>query len=161
MSAAPGSYSRLINVLLALVDDDAVELAAALRLSLGRIVRKIKQTKTSVGNATLFEASVVARLDRDGPASPGALAAAEGVRPQAMAATLATLEERRLIDRGPDPADGRRSVVTLTDAGRRIAADRRSVSVQRMAAALEGFSADDRERLAAMLPLLDRLGEAL
>jgi len=161
VSAAPGSYSRLINVLLALVDDDAVELAAALRLSLGRIVRKIKQTKTSVGNATLFEASVVARLDRDGPASPGALAAAEGVRPQAMAATLATLEERRLIDRGPDPADGRRSVVTLTDAGRRIAADRRSVSVQRMAAALEGFSADDRERLAAMLPLLDRLGEAL
>jgi DNA-binding MarR family transcriptional regulator len=140
---------------------EAAEVAAGLRLVVGRIARRLRQSH-SVGDVTLSEVSVLARLDRDGPDSPGTLAESERVRPQAMATTLAALEERGLVSRRPDVADGRRAVVTVTDAGRRMLADRRSESVQRLAAVLDsGFTPDERQRLASLLPLLDRLAEQL
>lgn len=63
------------------------------------------------------QTSVLGVLARGDAATASDLAAVEGVRPQSMAATLAVLETRRLISRRPDPADGRRQVVTLTAAG--------------------------------------------
>ncbi|MGX1854702.1 MarR family transcriptional regulator [Streptomyces sp. NPDC055299] len=59
-----------------------------------------------MGDVPLFEASLLARLDRDDPDHPGTLSASEGVRPQAMATTLAALEERGLVSRRRDAADG-------------------------------------------------------
>lgn len=142
--------------------EDPAEVAVALRLVMSRIVRKLRQRKSAVGDVTLSEGSVLARLDRDGPDSPSSLATLEGVRPQAMATTLASLEERGLVSRTPDPADGRRAVLTVTSAGRQVVADRRSVSVRRMADTLEqDFSPAERRKLHALLPLLDRLAERM
>lgn len=142
--------------------DDPAEVAAELRLVMGRIVRKLRQRKSGVGDVTLFEGSVLARLDRDGPDSPSSLAALEGVRPQAMATTLATLEERGLVSRTPDPEDGRRAVLAVTAAGRQVVADRRSASVRRLADALDQeFTPAERRKLHALLPLLDRLAERM
>ncbi|MFI9270877.1 MarR family winged helix-turn-helix transcriptional regulator [Kitasatospora sp. NPDC052896] len=140
---------------------DAVEVGAALRLIVGRIARRARQAHT-VGDVTHSEASVLTRLDRDGAASPGALAQLERVRPQAMATTLAGLEERGLVSRRPDPADGRRSVMTITEAGRRMVTDRRSETVRLLATAVEEeFTPAERQQLVAALPLLDRLAERL
>jgi DNA-binding MarR family transcriptional regulator len=141
--------------------DDPTEVAATLQLIVGRIVRKVRQSKNAVGRVTLFEASVLARLDRAGPNHPGALAEAEGVRPQAIATTLAALEERGLVSREPDAEDGRRAVVTLTEAGRQMVADRRSESVRRLAAAMANLTPAERRELEAALPLLERLAEGL
>ena len=133
----------------------------ALRLAVGRIARRSRQVH-AVGDVTLSEVSVLARLDRDGPDSPGSLAEFERVRPQAMAATLAGLEERGLVSRSPDAADGRRVVMTVTDAGRKMLADRRSEIVRRMAAVLEAdFTPEERRVLVAALPLLDRIAERM
>ncbi|GAA4601903.1 MarR family transcriptional regulator [Actinoallomurus liliacearum] len=141
---------------------DASEIAAALRLSVGRIARKMRQAKGSVGGLALSEISTLARLDREGPSSPSALAAVEGVRPQAMAATLAALEERGLVDRSPDESDGRRAVMTITEAGRGLVADRRSESIRRLAAVIDAeFTPTERRALLPVLPLLDRLAERL
>ncbi|WP_431951326.1 MarR family winged helix-turn-helix transcriptional regulator [Actinacidiphila sp. bgisy167] len=137
------------------------EAAAALWLSVGRIARRLRQAHT-VGDVTLSEVSVIARLDGDGPDSPGSLAELERVRPQAMATTLAGLEERGLVSRSPDAADRRRVVMTVTEAGRKVLADRRSESVRRLAAVLDGrFTAEERRQLVDALPLLDRLAEQL
>lgn len=141
--------------------DDPTEVGAALRLAVGRIARRLRQAH-AVGDVTLSEVSVLARLDGEGPDSPGSLAESERVRPQAMATTLAGLEERGLVSRRPDAADGRRAVVTVTDAGRKVLADRRSESVQRLGAIIRTeFTDDERHRLLAVLPLLDRLSERL
>jgi DNA-binding MarR family transcriptional regulator len=141
--------------------DEAAEVAAALRLVVGRIARSVRQAH-AVGDVTLSEVSVLARLDRDGADSPGALADLERVRPQAMATTLAALEERGLVSRRQDAADGRRAVMTVTDAGRKVLADRRSESVRRLTAVVEEeFTAAERRKLLAMLPLLNRLAERL
>ncbi|MCF3962878.1 MarR family winged helix-turn-helix transcriptional regulator [Streptomyces fuscigenes] len=141
--------------------DDAASVGAALRLAVSRIARRLRQTH-AVGDITLSGASVLARLSREGADSPGSLAESERVRPQAMAATLAALEERGLVRRTQDPADGRRSVMTVTEEGRQVLMDRRSESVQRLADVLgREFTAEERNALVGVLPLLDRLAERL
>lgn len=141
--------------------DGSAGAAGALGLVVGRIARRLRQAHT-VGDVTLSEVSVLARLNRDGADSPGSLAELERVRPQAMASTLATLEERGLVSRRQDAADGRRAVMTVTDAGREMLADRRSESVRRLTTVVEEeFTPAERRRLLAVLPLLDRLAERL
>ncbi|MCA1218562.1 MarR family winged helix-turn-helix transcriptional regulator [Streptomyces sp. 8L] len=141
--------------------DDVAQTGAALRLAVARIGRRLRQTH-AVGDVTLSGASVLARLSRDGADSPGSLAELERVRPQAMAATLASLEERGLVRRSQDEADGRRSLMTVTEEGRKVLMDRRSESVQRMTDVLgQEFTPEERGMLVAVLPLLDRLAERL
>ncbi|MEU8935258.1 MarR family transcriptional regulator [Streptomyces sp. NPDC048409] len=139
---------------------DAFLLAAELRLAVGRMTRRLRQAH-AVGDVSLSGVSVLARLAADGPDSPTALAEMERVRPQAMAATLAQLEQRGLIRRTPDAVDGRRSIAAVTEEGRAMLAERRSESVQRLADVLAGFSAEERETLGAAVPLLARLAERL
>ncbi|MET8248095.1 MarR family transcriptional regulator [Streptomyces sp. NPDC005202] len=140
--------------------EHTARLASALRLAVARITRRLRQAH-AVGDVSLSAMSVLARLAADGPDSPGALAELERVRPQAMATTLAGLEQRGLVRRTPDAADGRRAVVTITDDGRDMLAARRTESVQRLADVLDEFSPQERRTLAAALPLLDRLAERL
>ena len=140
--------------------EDTVVLAAGLRLAMGRTVRRLRQAH-AVGDVTLSGVSVLARLAGSGPDSPGSLAELERVRPQAMAGTLAGLERRGLVSRSPDAADGRRAIVSITDAGRAMLEERRSESVDRLAHALDQFTPQEREALRAAVPLLDRLAERL
>ncbi|MDN3355362.1 MarR family transcriptional regulator [Actinomadura sp. DC4] len=144
------------------MDDGDIEAAAFdLRLALARIVRRLRQAHEP-GELTLSEISVLSRLDRDGPATPGSLATEERVRPQAMGNTLAALEQRGLVDRMPDPSDGRRVSMSATEAGQRLLLDRRSASTRRMTRALaEGFTPEERQRLIETVPLLDRLADSL
>ncbi|MFJ5271779.1 MarR family winged helix-turn-helix transcriptional regulator [Streptomyces sp. NPDC088358] len=139
---------------------DTARLASALRLAVGRMTRRLRQAH-AVGDVSLSGVSVLARLAADGAGSPGSLAELERVRPQAMASTLAALGERGLVGRAPDTADGRRIIVAITEEGRAMLAERRSESVQRLAAALDEFTERERETLASALPLLDRLAERL
>jgi DNA-binding MarR family transcriptional regulator len=134
--------------------------ATVLRLSVGRISRRVRQAH-AVGELTQSELSVLSRLDREGPAAPGKLAEVERVRPQAMGSTLAALEQRGLVLRTPDPADGRRVVMSVTPAGLALLQDRRSESIQVIAAALAELSPAQRRQLIAALPLLDLLADKL
>ncbi|MEV6839263.1 MarR family transcriptional regulator [Streptomyces sp. NPDC051133] len=139
---------------------ETIALAGALRLAMGRIVRRLRQAH-AVGDVSLSGVSVLARLARSGPDSPGSLAELERVRPQAMASTLAGLEQRALVSRTPDPADGRRAILAITDEGRAILEQRRSESVARLSHALDEFTPRERQALQDALPLLDRLAERI
>lgn len=134
--------------------------AAALQIAVGRLVRRLRQTHVP-GELTLTEASVLARLDRDGPATPGALATGERVKPQAMGTTLQGLEQRALVSRAPDPGDGRRVVMTITGEGRRLLTDRRTLKTHALAEAIGRLGEDERRALAEAARLLDRLAEQL
>jgi DNA-binding MarR family transcriptional regulator len=142
-------------------DADLVRAGCDLRVALGRIVRRLRQDRDP-GEPTMSEVSVLAQLDRHGAATPGVLADRERVRPQAMGATLAVLERRALVERATDPTDGRRVVLSITDAGRRILVDRRSRNAERMTSALShGFSPAEQRRLIAIIPLLERMADLL
>jgi DNA-binding MarR family transcriptional regulator len=141
--------------------DETREVAAALHTSLGLVLRRLRQMKGE-GGLSVPEATALARLDRLGPMSTAELARVEQISPQSMGATLTALEGRGLIARRPDPADGRRAVLSLTAAGRRVLRDRRDERTERIAKALAGrFTAAEVRRLGAAAPLLERLAEDL
>jgi DNA-binding MarR family transcriptional regulator len=140
---------------------DLVRSGVDLRVAVGRIVRRLRQAH-EVGDVTLSEVSVLARLDRDGPNTPAALAELERIRPQAMGVTLSELERRGLVHREPDAVDGRKVLMSVTPAGRKTLSERRSATAERITRALaEEFTAAERRKLLSVLPLLDRLAERL
>lgn len=140
---------------------DAFDLAGQLRVSIGMLVRKLRQVQPT-GELTFPETSALSRLDRSGPATSSDLARAERISPQSMGTTIAELERRGLVARERDTEDGRRIVLSITEAGRRLVHDRRGARTELIARALgDGFTAAELERLRAAAPLLERLAEKL
>jgi DNA-binding MarR family transcriptional regulator len=130
-------------------------------LSIGLLLRRLRQIPTS-DELSLSESAALARLDRGGPATGAALARAEQISPQSMGATLAALEARGLIARASDPEDGRRVILSVTDAGLGVLRDRRNARTERLAEALSsGFSRAELEQLMAVGPLLERLAHSI
>src|ERR1700733_13318030 len=94
-------------------DPDISQIAATLRLSVGLLLRRLRQVPTT-DELTLSESAALARLDRGGPAPAAALARVEQISPQSMGATLAALEARGMVTRSHDPEDGRRVILSIT-----------------------------------------------
>jgi DNA-binding MarR family transcriptional regulator len=139
--------------------------ARDLRIAVGRIGRRLRElyaTMETTGAVGFTEVSLLSRLRREGATTPSALADAEHVTPQAVGSVLGAMHRNGLIARSPDPTDGRKITVTLTDAGRR-AFDHRSEEVtERLARVLgEAFEPGELAQLAAALPLLERLADRL
>lgn len=141
--------------------EDTGTLATELRLSIGLLLRRLRQIPTG-DELTLSESAVLARLDRGGLATAAALARAEQISPQSMGATLGALQARGLIDRAPDPADGRRMIVSITETGIEVLRHRRNRRTEELARALStAFTTTELEQLAAAAPLLERLANSI
>ena len=141
---------------------DVVDVAAALRYSIGLLRRRLRQLKaeSADGGITLPESAALVRLDRGGPATSSELARQEHISPQSMGATLTGLQARGLVGRQPDPLDGRRVLLSISEAGRQILRDRRGEHTQLLARALAaGFTPDEVDVLRTAAPLLQRLAE--
>ena len=140
---------------------DVTEVAGALRVAVGLVVRKLRQAPYA-GELTLAESSALSRLERGGPATSSDLARVDRISPQSMGVTVAALLDRGLIERARDPEDGRRIVLSVTDAGRRTLRDKRGARTEHIAAALrDGFSEDELRQLEGATALLERLAEKL
>jgi DNA-binding MarR family transcriptional regulator len=128
--------------------------ASELRLVLGQLVRRLRAEYSF----PVAQASVLSRLDREGAQTASLLAAAERVRPQSMAQTLAELETAGLIERRPDPGDRRRSRIELTQRGRDQVLEGRGRREDWLAAAIAAeLSTEEQRTLLAAVPLLQRL----
>ena len=136
------------------------DVAAALRESIGLLLRRMRQ-RAPEGELTLPESAAMTRLSRCGPTTSSALAKLEQISPQSIGATLQSLEAKGLITRAPDPDDGRRVILSLTDAGRGTVHSKRSARTEQLTRALAKMSADERSRLLAAVPVLERLSGEL
>jgi DNA-binding MarR family transcriptional regulator len=96
--------------------DSALQVAIDLRAVVARLLRRLREAGAD-DEITPSQASALARLSKGGVSTVSALAAAEKVRPQSMAATVEALEALGLVTRSQDPGDGRRQIIDLTDAG--------------------------------------------
>jgi DNA-binding MarR family transcriptional regulator len=142
-------------------EPDVSDVALALRDSIGLLLRRMRQQQPD-GALTLPEGAAMTRLNRAGPTTSSALAKLEQISPQSMGATLAGLEARGLVARHPAPADGRRVVLSVTEAGQRVLQDKRNARTNQLAQALSaGFTADEIRQLAVAAPLLERLAQTI
>ncbi|MBY8881998.1 MarR family winged helix-turn-helix transcriptional regulator [Actinacidiphila acidipaludis] len=141
---------------------DAEHVATTLLSSISVLVRRIRLL-TAEGELTMPERRALSLLDRGGPATSAELARQEQITAQAMGATLGRLQRQDLISRSADPRDGRRVVLTVTDAGRAALKRRRSARSERLTAALTSgaFTEAELEQLAAAAPLLERLAQSV
>jgi DNA-binding MarR family transcriptional regulator len=140
-------------------DPDIDQVASALQVSIGLVLRRLRQARPE-GELTTPESAALARLDRGGPTTSSALAKLEQISPQSMGATLGALEARGLVERRPDPGDGRRIVLSATHAGLKALRRRRNARTEQLAQALaSGFTRQELDELMAAAPLLERLAQ--
>jgi len=79
-----------------------------------------------------------------------------------MGVTIAGLESKGLVERAPDPTDGRRSILTITDEGAaRVRASRGQMTDRLTAALDQNFTVEERELIRSAAPLIERLAELL
>jgi DNA-binding MarR family transcriptional regulator len=102
-------------------------------------------------NARKWHYAVLATLDEFGAASQAELSGRTRIYRSDLVAVINELAEQGMVKRSPDPADGRRNVITLTGSGRRQLAklDRLLADVE--AEALAPLSATQREQLTRLL----------
>lgn len=140
------------------ISDSAVAAARDIRVVFSRLRRRLKDI--AVDGLTPSQTAVLTRLWKDGPSSASALAGAEQVRPQSMATILAALGQRGLVQRAPDPNDGRRQVVSLTPAGKTHAESDRRAHEEWLARTIqERYTESERRIIVDALSLLERLTE--
>jgi len=135
----------------------AVEASREVRAVISRLRRRILNA-AEVEDLTLGQASVLARLSRQGGVTASDLASAEGVRHQSMTATVASLAAMGLVERSPDPGDGRRLLISLTDEGQRRADEGRQARQEWLTRQLQdGCTEEERQTVIAAMAVLERL----
>ncbi|NYI03796.1 MarR family winged helix-turn-helix transcriptional regulator [Allostreptomyces psammosilenae] len=113
----------------------------------------------SIQRLSFTTLSVLHTLARRGPVRLGELTATEQVTQSAVTQMVTRLERDGLVERRPDPTDGRAVLVHITAAGAEVVAARRADRTARLAPVLERLSAEERSAIAAALPALRRIAE--
>ena len=126
--------------------------------TVGRLTRRMRAAAAQ-HELSLTESAVLARLDREGPATTAELARAEGMRPQSMSAAIAALEGRGLIERKPHPSDGRQVHIALTGKGAAVRSSTQDLKRAWLAQATASLGDEERRILARAGDILKRLLE--
>lgn len=139
--------------------DRASALALEIRTLIGKLRRKLRD-QTGHDDFTSSQASVLLRLEKDGPTTASNLARAEAMRPQSMSAVIVPLEAAGLVAGAADPDDGRQTLLSLTQKCRELLQERRAAKQDWLTKTiLAKLSGQEQERLASALEILARLAE--
>jgi DNA-binding MarR family transcriptional regulator len=137
------------------------ETANRLRVAIGAFKRRVREASAE-GELSIPQLTALSRLDRLGPVTTAELARREQISPQAMGATISSLEKLGLVARSADVADGRLSILGLTPEGLAAVRSGRDAVVDQIVAVLdESFTDEETEILAAAAPLIERLADLL
>jgi DNA-binding MarR family transcriptional regulator len=133
------------------------ELAVQLRTILGRLGRRIRQHAPQ--SLTAGQISTLAGLETIGPVRLGDLADYEGVSAPTQSRIVASLQAHHLIDRTPDPDDGRAFLLAISAQGAarlaHLREERSAFLIERIAA----LPPEQRDALLTALPALEALAE--
>lgn len=157
---ACSSYILRIILLIVIDQRPISETAIALRRALSKLNRRMRSERQD-RQTTPGKLSILSRLYHSGPATPGALAAAEGIQPQSLTRLLADLEIERHVSRRQDAHDRRQHLMEITPSGRDLLYEDASDKAAWLAAAIATqLSPVERDLLQLAAQLLDRLADA-
>lgn len=133
----------------------SVDLAGRLRVAVARLARLMRQQDHSGFGPTVVAA--LGTVEKHGPLTLGELAAREQVAPPTITKIVDKLEATGLLTRTTDPNDRRVSRVTITAKGSRQLETLRTRRTEWLSARLHDLDPDEKARLLAALPVLERL----
>jgi DNA-binding MarR family transcriptional regulator len=139
-------------------DTSLTDSAATLRMAIVRTARALRQEAAAeTGGLSPTATAALASIERHGPLTPSELAEIERVKRPTVTRTLACLEREGLVERTPDPADGRSSLVSANGAGRERLRRLRGRKNAYLARRMRGLPAADVETLERAAEILDRI----
>lgn len=135
-----------------------LDLAARLRLAVTRLARRLRQ-QADLPGVSPTQIAALSTIERSGPMTLGALAAAERVAPPTITAAIGKLEEQGLVHREVDATDRRVVRVQVTPAGRKLLERSRSRKNAYLERRLRDLPAADRATLERAAQILEGILE--
>lgn len=139
------------------MDDDGV---VRLRRAISWLARQLNASATGAG-LTPSQASVLSVIVRRGPLSLAELTNLEALNPTMLSRVVSKLQSMELIDRTPDPDDGRSAWVAATDRGSALDAQVKAERAVVVSQCLEQLTEEQEAHLAAAIPALEDLARAM
>ncbi|PPF83390.1 MarR family transcriptional regulator [Subtercola sp. Z020] len=137
----------------------ADDLSARLRPALLRIARRLRAEKAD-DELSDSQSAILGYLLHNGPSTPGTLAAFERVTPPSMNRTINAVVEAGYAVRAPSADDGRKVVVSLTDAGAALVKETRRRRDEWLHQRLDELAPDDRATLERAATLLRQIADS-
>jgi len=138
---------------------DSPDTADDLRIAVMRLARRMRIERVD-GDVTDGQLSVLFVLAKHGPQTAGALSEYDRVSAPSMTRTVGALVDAGLVSRSAAPDDGRKVLIDLTEAGRRIVAETRERRIAWFNRQLESLSADEQRTLLAATPIIRALADS-
>lgn len=134
-------------------------------LDVGDLIRAIENFNRyyirlpAVQKLSFTTLSVLDTLAVSGPKRLTELVRTEQISQPGLTQLVTRLERDGLVERRPDPADGRAALVHITDAGREIGRARHEDLARHLIPLIARLTSAERQAIAAALPALTRLAE--
>jgi DNA-binding MarR family transcriptional regulator len=135
---------------------DTAALAHDLRLAVMRFSRRLRNQRVDT-SVTLTHLAALSTLKRNGPMSPGELAAQERVQPPSMTRVVVALEGMGLVTRTPHPTDGRQVIIGLTPAAEELLTEEARAREAWLSGRLQELTAEERAVLRGAAEIMEKL----
>jgi DNA-binding MarR family transcriptional regulator len=132
-----------------------LELAARLRLAITRTARRLRQEAGT--DLSPSQLAALATIERHGPLAPSDLAERERIRRPTATRVLSRLVEAGLVERIPDPADGRSAIVSVSSEGRALLRRLRRRKTAYLATRIRDLPPQDLSALARATEVLEAI----
>jgi DNA-binding MarR family transcriptional regulator len=103
--------------------------------------------------------SVLDTLTSRGPTRLTKLAKTEQISQPGLTQLVTRLEQDGLVERRPDPTDGRATLVHITEAGRQVGKSRLEDRTRRLLPLVARLTPEEQQAITEALPALTRLAE--
>ncbi len=138
------------------VDQNDEKLASDLALAVVRLTRHLRGRRNA-SPVSLTQLSALSTLRREGPMTPGAIAARERVQPPSMTRVIASLADLGLVKRDPHPTDGRQVIVTLSPTGDAVVVDEANAREEWLRAQLKRLDDDQLATLRSAVGIIESI----
>jgi DNA-binding MarR family transcriptional regulator len=135
---------------------DTAALAHDLRLAVLRFSRRLRNQRVDT-SVTLTHLAALSTLKRNGPMSPGELAAQERVQPPSMTRVVVALEGMGLVTRTPHPTDGRQVIIGLTPAAEDLLSEEARAREAWLSSRLQELTPQERAVLREAAEIMEKL----